>query len=363
MRLKNNKSLTKRFILKTVFSIFIFTCLYILLLIVGYYIVSMKLWLKSDVLYKLLSSLKTIILPIWLFGVLIIIIFYWKRTFTYIHTIEQETTRLLIDDKTMVSLPKDLETIETSVNFIKHQSIVNKGLALEEKQKKDELIVCLAHDLKTPLTSIIGYLDLIMTKDTLEEKEIKKYLNIIMNKSISLQNSIDELFQVSKLNNPNLNSIDQEIDLELLMKQIIDDFYPLLMQTNRKINFKNEKGKIFIKGNSEKLFRAFSNLFKNAINYSYDNSVIDVALNYFSDEKRVSIKISNSCNHISTDKLKKIFEKFYRCDSSRNSKTGGSGLGLAIAKEIIELHNGSISAASYKNSITFTIIFLTLSKS
>ena len=138
-----------------------------------------------------------------------------------------------------------------------------------------------------------------------------------------------------------------------MLEQIIDDFYPLLKELNKKIKF-TPKEEIKLYGDPDKLSRVFNNLIKNAINYSSDDSNIDISA--IKDEKNAIIKITNKGKQIPKEKLDRIFEKFYRLDSSRTSKTGGSGLGLAIAKEIIELHHGKITASSTLKETNFTVI-------
>ncbi len=138
-----------------------------------------------------------------------------------------------------------------------------------------------------------------------------------------------------------------------MLEQIIDDFYPVLKELNKKIKF-TPKEEIKLYGDPDKLSRVFNNLIKNAINYSSDDSNIDISA--IKDEKNAIIKITNKGKQIPKEKLDRIFEKFYRLDSSRTSKTGGSGLGLAIAKEIIELHHGKITASSTLKETNFTVI-------
>ncbi len=137
-----------------------------------------------------------------------------------------------------------------------------------------------------------------------------------------------------------------------MIEQIIDDFYPVLKELNKKINFTYTKT-VMINGDPDKLGRVFTNLIKNAINYSQDESDITITLN--KDENTVNVAIINKGKQIPKEKLAKIFEKFYRADTSRNTKTGGSGLGLAIAKEIIELHKGKIEAESTEEETTFKV--------
>ena len=138
-----------------------------------------------------------------------------------------------------------------------------------------------------------------------------------------------------------------------MLEQVIDGFYPVLKERNQSIKL-NSTEKIIIEADSDKLARVFNNIINNAINYSKKES--DITITIYKKEDAVIVKIKNLGKKIPEDKLNKIFEKFYRLDSSRQTKTGGTGLGLAIAKEIVELHHGQISATSDETATEFTII-------
>lgn len=246
-----------------------------------------------------------------------------------------------------------MSEVEKKLNHFKIEAIKNEKLARENEEKKDELIVYLAHDIKTPLTSMIGYLSLLSEIKDMPEEQRNKYIDITLDKSYRLEDLINELFDVARFNSEKIILEKEELNLNLMLEQIIDDFYPVLKELNKKIKF-TPKEEIKLYGDPDKLSRVFNNLIKNAINYSSDDSNIDISA--IKDEKNVIIKITNKGKQIPKEKLDRIFEKFYRLDSSRTSKTGGSGLGLAIAKEIIELHHGKITASSTLKETNFTVI-------
>lgn len=137
-----------------------------------------------------------------------------------------------------------------------------------------------------------------------------------------------------------------------MLEQVIEDFYPMLKELNKNINFTSDNN-ITIYADSDKLSRVFNNLIKNAINYSKENTNIDIKVK--KKDKEIKVEIINQGKMIPKDKLDKIFENFYRLDTSRTSKTGGSGLGLAISKQIVELHNGKIEVTSNKDKTTFKV--------
>lgn len=363
MKSQNKASFTRKIFLKTISLILFYTLLYVLTFYLFYLLTSIRLWEKNDIIYIVLNFFKRNILIFWLIGILVIIAYYWNRVIKYISKIENETQKVVYDENALVNLPKDLKSIESSVNYVKEESLKNRNLVISEQQKRNELIASLAHDLKTPLTSIIGYLELILQRDDLSEENKVKYLNIIMNKSISLENLINELFELSKYN---INEIDlkfEKIIIDDFLARIIQDFYPLLISENKKIEFNNNNNnnQIFINGDVEKLTRMFNNLIKNAINYSLPNSTIIIG--YSVNKNSITITIKNECKQLTEEELSRIFDRFYRCDTSRNSEKGGSGLGLTIAKDIIIMHKGNINVNQNNGTITFNITLPILIKS
>ena len=148
--------------------------------------------------------------------------------------------------------------------------------------------------------------------------------------------------------------IKNKIDLSFLIEQLIDEFYPMLQEKNLKCILSKPEHIIF-NGDGDKLARAFGNLIKNAINYSYENTDIEIKITQ--DIEKINITFKNKCDKIPKHKLEKIFDKFYRIDESRSTSTGGTGLGLAITKDIIELHNGTINVKNDDDFIEFNIEF------
>lgn len=352
MKSKSNKSIATKFLIKTIITIFLYSITYFLILFCVYKLFSIRMWDKTDLIYKIYLNLKQLIIPIWILGILIIIILFWRKTFVYINKIISETSKLNDDDDNYISLPRELLQIEKSVNSVKKESVKNKQNALLAENKQKELIVYLTHDLKTPLTSILGYLDLLQNSKNLNNKDKAKYLKIINEKALSLELLIDELFELTKLNNDVIETNVQKIDINLLINQIVDDFYPLLNAVNKNITVV-ENEHIYFLGNPQELYRAFNNIIKNSIYYSYDNSTIKINIGI--DNEYGIVSIFNQCKHYTKKEINKIFEKFYRGDKSRNSVSGGSGLGLAIAKQIIELHKGKIDVSSEGENIEFMV--------
>lgn len=251
-----------------------------------------------------------------------------------------------------IHLPDELITLEGKMNNIRVDLISSQNEAKEAMQKKNDLIMYMAHDLKTPLTSIIGYLTLLTDEKEIPKNLQDKYLKIALNKSLRVEDLTNQFFEITRYNLNSMPITKQNIDLTFLLEQLIEETYPMLQEKNLKCEF-TKTGNINFDGDGDKLARAFGNLIKNAINYSYENTTIYIDIN--EENGTINIVFRNEGDRIPEYKLEKIFEKFYRGDEARTSKSGGAGLGLAITKEIIELHNGKIYAKSDDKFIEFNI--------
>jgi len=371
IKLKNNdKNDTQKLLKKTYLDFIIKSIIYFVIVIVLYIVIAEILslmdfqWIydRNPNLYSFITEIysKVFLYPYsFIIPTFIIIVGFWvllyklfKKYFSYLSALSESSDKLFDKNVEYITLPEELSDLEKKLNHFKRESIKNERLARENEQKKDELIVYLAHDIKTPLTSMIGYLSLLDEIDDMPEEKRKKYIGIALDKSYRLEDLINELFDVARFNSEKIILEKEELNLNLMLEQIIDDFYPVLNEKNKKINSKLDE-KIMLYADPDKLSRVFSNLIKNAINYSKEDSDIDIDVS--KTEDNVIVKVKNNGKQIPKEKLDRIFEKFYRLDSSRTSKTGGSGLGLAIAKEIVELHNGNISAESNMEETIFTI--------
>lgn len=217
---------------------------------------------------------------------------------------------------------------------------------------KNELITSVAHDLRTPLTSIIGYLDLVSAKELPQETQ-RKYISIAYNKSKRLEKLIEDLFTYTKFNFGEVQAHYHEVDMVKLLNQLVDEFYPSFAEHGLEYEFRTLDSSVIIKADGDLLARAFANLISNAIKYGKDGKKILIGLTR--GENAVKITVTNFGEMIQAEDLDRIFQRFYRVESSRSSETGGSGLGLAIAKSIIEMHEGSIVATSDHEKTVFTI--------
>ncbi len=217
---------------------------------------------------------------------------------------------------------------------------------------KNELITSIAHDLRTPLTSIIGYLDLVSSKVLAQDTQMK-YIGIAYSKSKRLEKLIDDLFTFTKFNFGEVKASYSEVDIVKLMNQLVDEFYPSFAEYSLSYEFEASHLSAVIKADGDLLARAFANLISNAIKYGRDGKQILIRLEKKDDG--VVISIINYGIAIPPEDLERIFQRFYRVESSRSSETGGSGLGLAIAQSIIEMHHGKITAKSDKEGTVFRV--------
>lgn len=246
---------------------------------------------------------------------------------------------------------KDLKLIDMEIQTILNEIENVKKEKEIEIQKKNDVVTYLAHDLKTPLTGIIGYLNIL--EDSKVPQEVQTdYLKKILDKAYHLEELTNQFFDITRFNLQEIPLNKTEIDGGFFLEQITEELYPLLSPKKLKIESDIKQNfKIYADGNL--LARVLDNLLKNAISYSNESS--DIKILAKEEQNKSVIKIKNFGSIISEKELEMIFEKFYRRDPSRG-QSSGSGLGLAIAKEIIERHNGSLKAESVDGETTFIII-------
>ena len=304
-------------------------------------------------LYLFFVRNKTIMMVIFYMIIFIGITFIVTRNMSQkMLEIMKSVDKIIKEPDKEIKLSNDLILLENKLNKIRLDLINSQNAAREAENKKNDLIMYMAHDLKTPLTSVIGYLNLLTDEKDISKQSQEKYIKIALEKSYRLEELINELFDVARFNSEKIILEKEKLDLNLMIEQIIDDFYPTLKEMNKKIEY-THSGNLTIEADSDKLSRVFNNLLKNAINYSSDGT--DITVKSFKKNNEVIVEVTNKGKQIPKEKLDRIFEKFYRLDCARTSKTGGSGLGLAIAKEIVELHNGTIKAVSNKEETKFIV--------
>lgn len=229
---------------------------------------------------------------------------------------------------------------------------LGEKIANEKKieNNKNELITNISHDLKTPLTSIIGYLELLNSTE-ISEREKDEYIQIAYNKSLRLKELVNELFEYTKLASNELILKKDRVNISVVLSQAVGESIINFSDKNIDVVLDNPYDELFCNVDSAQMLRVFENLIKNAEKYSDINSVFKVVVRL--EKEQIVISFRNKCTEIKEEDLENIFEKFYRKDKSRSNE--GSGLGLPIAKRIIELYGGNILAEKINEDIKFNI--------
>lgn len=252
-------------------------------------------------------------------------------------------------------LSKTLLAKEKESEKLKEKERAALDIERNAERQKNELITNVAHDLRTPLTTIVGYLELIKDDTALSKEDVHKYSGIAYEKSIRLQEMMDDLFEFTKLDNADIKLNKSMINLSGLIMQMTDEFYPSFKDCNITPIVDLPEENIYVQGDGQLLARVFDNLISNALKYGYHNT--DLKIEVSGDENYATVKVINHGDTIAPEDIPLLFNKFYRTDSSRNSKTGGTGLGLAITKNIVDLHHGDISVTSDDQITTFIVKF------
>lgn len=304
-------------------------------------------YLPAKAFYTINSNRTTASLLIYILGLVIISVIYVFRLSKLLHiassSISEDDPIVFKDD-----CPEELRAFGQKLKDFKFRlKDIERARQLAEQQKND-LIVYLAHDLKTPLTSVIGYLSLLDEAPDLPIEQKAKYIGIALDKAYRLEQLINEFFEITRLNLQTIQTQKSNINLTILLVQILNEFFPMFEDKKMRV-VENIETEMFICADADKLARVFDNLFRNAVNYSYAET--DIICKAYKQNDSVVISVINTGDDIPQEKLDRLFDKFYRLDNSRSSSTGGSGLGLAIAKQIVEMHNGTITAAC-KNGVT-----------
>lgn len=227
----------------------------------------------------------------------------------------------------------------------------------ESERTKNELITNIAHDLRTPLTSIIGYLELLSAPTSSMSLEMeKKYINITYTKAKRLEKLIEDLFGFTKLNYGKVSMKVTKVDIVKLLSQLLEEFYPNFMDKDLAYELQSNVPAKMINADGNLLARLFDNLINNAIKYGAEGKRIVVKIH--ATESIVTVSVTNYGYVIPKEELPLLFEKFYRVEQSRSSNTGGTGLGLAIARNIVDMHGGTIGVTSDLNGTVFTVRLL-----
>lgn len=350
--------LTTRLMWGYVLALIVYGAVLVAVIYVSYMILQSRTWYPTDTLWPLLNLIDdhTYVFVGILFAVgwAVVTRRFFKRALGYLDEVVKASEQLAMLPEDTIWLSPALKDVQIQLNATREQALHNARAAKEAEQRKNDLIVYLAHDLKTPLTSVIGYLTLLQDEPQLSTELRARYTGIALTKAERLEDLINEFFDITRFNLTAIELDKERINLSLMLEQVMSEFLPVLQEKG--LTWQSEiASNVEFVCDPDKMERVFDNLIRNAVNYSYANT--SICLTLCTEDESIVIQVSNHGKTISPEKLSRIFEQFFRLDSARSSASGGAGLGLAISKEIVELHGGTITAESADESITFTVKF------
>jgi len=315
---------------------------------------------KDNAFVEMLTSFDVVVILIYvIFGIGIFTVTFLllqEKSMRYISRISDAMQSISEGD---LNITVDIEgDDEFSVMAASLNKMVEDLRGLMDKEReaertKNELITNIAHDLRTPLTSIIGYLELLSGETKLDPEVQKKYIGIAYVKTKRLEKLIEDLFGFTKLNYGKISMHVAKVDVVKLLSQLLEEFYPSFVDKNLSYELQSNVPAQMISADGNLLARLFDNLINNAIKYGADGKRILVKVH--GSEELVTIQVINYGYVIPEEELPLIFNKFYRVEQSRSTNTGGTGLGLAIAKNIVDMHGGTIQVTSDLSGTVFTI--------
>lgn len=312
--------------------------------------------LQRFALGSTISVLLFVLLGILLFSLIFLLL--QRKMARDIETIARAVKQISEGDlSTRLELEGEGELTDIAENLNRMEEDIQELIDKERtsEQSKTDLITNVAHDLRTPLTSILGYLELLRKNQKLSPEMQQKYLDIAYNKSVRLQKLIEELFGFTKLSYGKINMNVAKVDIVELLAQLLEESYPNFQKNGLSYDFVSNRKSQIIEADGDLLARLFDNLIGNAIKYGKEGKRVRVNLR--ADREIVTIKIVNYGYVIPANELPLIFDRFYRTDHSRTNASGpgGTGLGLAIVKNITDMHHGTVSVSSDLSGTVFTV--------
>lgn len=347
----------RRLWLRTVLLLFLSIVLWLGLMIL--LLVGISSLLRWDIVWNGSASMAYILQTIRfltpflaIVGVVVISLLLFRKPFSYLQEIVQAAEQMQQEPEKPITLSAPVKTFQDELNRLRESSNQNALAAKEAEQRKNDLIVYLAHDLKTPLTSVIGYLSLLQDEPEISQELRAKYTGIALNKAQRLEELINQFFEITRFQLTHMELEWETIHFSRMLEQTAFEFQPILEEKHLQLQTEIAPD-VKLTCDPDKLERVVDNLIRNAISYSYPDTAISLEMH--TTEEYAVLTICNTGRTISPEKLDRIFEQFFRGDSSRATATGGAGLGLAIAKQITELHGGTIKADSRNEQIRFTV--------
>ena len=347
--------ISNRIIIRFVASCLLWIVVVIGGFLLGWFICSRINWEYDSLLYLFLSFVQeysSIIIVVAIFGgMFVFALISIKESLRYLNDMVEAAKNLSHPNDVPIELPAELTDVQNELNLAREQALRNIDTANDAVRRKNDLIMYLAHDLKTPLASVIGYLNLLRDEGQISEELREKYLSISLNKAERLEDLINEFFEIARFNLSTVTLQYSKINLTRLLEQLTYEFKPMLQEKNLSCKLGID-GDIMLRCDADKIQRVFDNLLRNAVIYSYENTEIEITAKNCGEN--IIVTFANMGDTIPQEKLDRIFEQFYRLDAAR-STSGGAGLGLAIAQQIAQLHGGKITAESERDRIEFEV--------
>lgn len=309
--------------------------------------------MRDIALYTFVKSFKMpLAILVFVAGWLLIVLRALNQSLRYFDELSGAVGRMLADKNAPIELPPDLSIARNELAVIRSQSLADERAAKAAEQRKNELVAYLAHDIRTPLTSVLGYLDLLREATDLPRDTLRKYADVAYTKAERLESLINEFFEITRYNLSAIPIERETVGVRLFCQQVAEAFFPEASARSIRISVDVPAGDTFFV-DPDKMARALGNVLRNAVAYADASSTIALAARQ--DEQFTTITVANRGREISEAHLESIFEKFYREDGARTTRSGGAGLGLAIAKEIVVAHQGDIEAASQRGVTVFSL--------
>lgn len=397
------KEISRKWVTRFGLQIMVYAAGIILLFLCGYLVGTNRIWMGTERFFPLLHMLHDNWLPaiclFLLFGCLLIAWLNFLKIARLMAEVAEAVSAIYRDREAAVQLPRELKEMENQLNQIRIQAEADRQQAHETNQRKDDMLMYMAHDLKTPLTSVIGYLTLLNDEPDIPETTRQRYLGVVLKKALRLEELINGFFEITRFNFSHMILEKSYVNMSMMVNQILYEFQPVFAEKRLQFTFEAPE-EVYVYCDVEKMERVYDNLFKNVANYSYTDTQIRVCLSEKipaetrqrmlegqeagqnivletaetgrnvmpgqTEEKQeaagvrkasggMRLIVENHGRTIPREKLEHLFEQFFRLDSSRDSHTGGSGLGLAVVKEIIQLHGGTVACESENEIIRFIV--------
>ena len=285
-------------------------------------------------------------------GWVVITDIFFRIPLRYLDAVAEQAGKLAAPSMDPVMLPEELAQLQGELERVRLRALQSAQEARDEEQRKNDMIVYLAHDLKTPLTSVIGYLTILRDEQELPAALRARYTGISLEKALRLEELISEFFEITRFSLTHLTLEPQPVNLTRMLEQTADESIPLLADRGLYWQLDLEPG-VELVCDPEKLSRVFDNLIRNAVCYSYPDTAVRLEMHRADGE--VVLQFCNRGRAIPPEKRERLFEPFFRLDAARSTASGGAGLGLAIAKEIVELLGGSFQVCGEGEEVCFVL--------